>query len=61
MSASAIARILKVTDKTVAKALRHYESGRKGTEPSAYATEDNRLRAFMSTMGLRYGQITEQT
>ncbi len=35
MSASAIARTLKTTDKTVTKALRHYESGRKGTEPGA--------------------------
>jgi hypothetical protein len=35
MSASGIARILKVTGKTVAKAVRHYESGRMGTEPSA--------------------------
>jgi hypothetical protein len=34
MSATIIARMLNVTDKTVAKALRHYESGRKGTEPS---------------------------
>jgi len=35
MSASAIARTLQTTDKTVTKALRHYESGPKGTEPSA--------------------------
>jgi DNA invertase Pin-like site-specific DNA recombinase len=35
MSASAIARILKITDKTVTKALRHYERGPMGTEPSA--------------------------
>jgi len=35
MSASAIAKILKTTDKTVTKALRHYESGPKGAEPSA--------------------------
>jgi DNA invertase Pin-like site-specific DNA recombinase len=35
MSACAIARMLKITDKTVTKALRHYESGPKGTEPSA--------------------------
>jgi hypothetical protein len=33
MSARTIAKILKVTDKTVAKALRHYESGAKRTEP----------------------------
>ncbi len=35
MSVSAIARILKTTDKTVTKALRHHESGLKGTEPGA--------------------------
>jgi hypothetical protein len=35
MSASAIAKILKTTDKTMTKALRHYESGPKGAEPSA--------------------------
>jgi hypothetical protein len=35
MSACAIARILKTSDKTVTKALRHYERGPKGTEPSA--------------------------
>jgi hypothetical protein len=35
MSASAIARTLKTTDKTVTKALRHHERGPKGTEPSA--------------------------
>jgi len=34
MSACAIARVLKVTDKTVTKALRYHESGPKGTEPS---------------------------
>ena len=35
MSASAIARNLKITDKTVTKALSYYHSGPKGTEPSA--------------------------
>jgi hypothetical protein len=35
MSACAIARVLKTTDKTVIKALRYYDSGPKGTEPSA--------------------------
>jgi hypothetical protein len=31
MSVYAIAKILKITDKTVTKALRHYESAAKGT------------------------------
>jgi len=35
MSACAIARMLKITDKTVTKALRYCESGPKGTKPSA--------------------------
>ena len=35
MSASAIARILKTTDKTVSRALRYYQSDPKGNEPSA--------------------------
>ena len=34
MSASAIARTLKITDKTVTKALGFYRSGPKGTVPS---------------------------
>ena len=34
MSASAIAKMLKISDKTVTKALRHYESRPKGAEPS---------------------------
>jgi hypothetical protein len=35
MSAGAIARILKMTDKTATKALRYHEGSPKGTEPSA--------------------------
>ena len=35
MSASAIARTLKTTDKTVSRALRYYQSGPKSNEPSA--------------------------
>jgi len=35
MSACAIARMLKITDKTVTKALGYCESGPKGTKPSA--------------------------
>ena len=35
MSVCAIAKIVKITDKTVTKALRHHESGPKATDPSA--------------------------
>jgi predicted transcriptional regulator len=35
MSVCAIARILKLTDKTVTKALRHQKSGPKATESSS--------------------------
>jgi HD superfamily phosphohydrolase YqeK len=35
MAVCAIARVVKVTDKTVTKALRYHESGPKGTGPSA--------------------------
>jgi hypothetical protein len=57
MSACAIARMLTIADKAVTKALRHYKSGPKGTEPSAEGSQDNRLRTFMSPMGLRWRRL----